>query len=274
MITAVLSPHLDDAVLSCWHLLAGPGDVTVINIFAGSPPAGTAPPWWDRLTGAADPVARMRERVREDARALGRAGRAAVNLGFLDEQYRDGEQAVTPLVEELRRRLEPGARVCAPAALGDHPDHALVRAAALELWRGGAAVALYADVPHAIPQGWPAWVVGDTSRRDDPTAAAWERALGATGIAPAELTSTVNMLDAAAHAAKLEAAAIYGTQLAGLVAYGFQPLTEGDALRYEVLWTLPSAVRGEHLLAHGAAQGLVGEPGADALDDRLGQRQL
>ena len=46
----ILSPHLDDAVLSCWHVLSGPADVRVINLFAGLPALGAAPGWWDRRT--------------------------------------------------------------------------------------------------------------------------------------------------------------------------------------------------------------------------------
>src|SRR3954468_1605952 len=49
--TTILSPHLDDAVLSCWHVLTGPGEVAVVNVFAGVPPAGAPVGWWDRLSG-------------------------------------------------------------------------------------------------------------------------------------------------------------------------------------------------------------------------------
>ncbi len=38
--TVILSPHFDDAVLSCWHVLASAGEVLVVNVFAGEPPAG------------------------------------------------------------------------------------------------------------------------------------------------------------------------------------------------------------------------------------------
>ena len=48
--TVILSPHFDDAVLSCWHLLASAGEVLVVNVFAGEPPAGTLG-WWDRARG-------------------------------------------------------------------------------------------------------------------------------------------------------------------------------------------------------------------------------
>ena len=73
----ILSPHLDDAVLSCWHLLSGPGDVSVINVFAGSPPPGSGASWWDRLSGATDSAARMAERLAEDREAFAIAGRTA-----------------------------------------------------------------------------------------------------------------------------------------------------------------------------------------------------
>src|SRR5271168_5553044 len=131
--TVILSPHFDDAVLSCWDLLASEGEVLVVNVFAGEPPAG-ALGWWDRLAGASDSGAAVRARVEEDRRALALAGRAAVNLPFLDSQYREPDQAPGELVEALRGVLVAGARIYAPASLGDrHRDHTAVRAAALAL---------------------------------------------------------------------------------------------------------------------------------------------
>jgi pimeloyl-ACP methyl ester carboxylesterase len=60
--TIILSPHFDDAVLSCWHLLASAGEVLVVNVFAGEPPAGTLG-WWDELAGASDSAAAVRQRA-------------------------------------------------------------------------------------------------------------------------------------------------------------------------------------------------------------------
>ena len=90
--TVILSPHFDDAVLSCWHVLASAGEVLVVNVFAGEPPAG-ALGWWDRLAGASDSATAVRTRIEEDRQALALAGRTAVNLPFLDSQYRHGDQA-------------------------------------------------------------------------------------------------------------------------------------------------------------------------------------
>ena len=56
----LLSPHLDDAVLSCWHVLSSSADVVVLNVFTAIPPAGTQTPRWDRVTGSDDSADRMR----------------------------------------------------------------------------------------------------------------------------------------------------------------------------------------------------------------------
>jgi LmbE family N-acetylglucosaminyl deacetylase len=244
MVATILSPHLDDAVLSCWHLLEQPGEVIVINVFAGIPASRGAPAWWDQLTGARNSGQRLRERVEEDRRALAVAGRAPVNLGFLDEQYRDAEQPLAPLVAQIEDRLVPSAHVYAPAAFGGHADHALVRAAALELRKRGFQVSLYADLPHATLHGWPAWVVGrGTSVSSDLPAALWDRTLAETGLSTATMTRVVHDLDPHVHSLKLEAVRAYVTQLQGLVAFGGRPLADRETLGFEVLWKLPSPVR-------------------------------
>src|SRR5437764_70469 len=71
----ILSPHLDDAVLSCWHLLTQVGEVAVINVFAGVPTELGGPAWWDEYTGASDSAERVRERIEEDRTALAVPGR-------------------------------------------------------------------------------------------------------------------------------------------------------------------------------------------------------
>ena len=90
----ILSPHFDDAVLSCWHVLARAGEVLVVNVFAAEPAAG-ALGWWDRHAGAADSARAVRTRIEEDRQPLALAGRTAVKLPFLDGQYRHGDQAAT-----------------------------------------------------------------------------------------------------------------------------------------------------------------------------------
>jgi hypothetical protein len=94
--------------------------VLVVNVFAGEPRAGTLG-WWDELAGATDSAAAVRTRVEEDRQALALAGRTAINLSFLDSQYRKGDQASGEIVRALRGVLAKDARIYAPASLGD--DH-------------------------------------------------------------------------------------------------------------------------------------------------------
>jgi LmbE family N-acetylglucosaminyl deacetylase len=241
MVTAILSPHLDDAVLSCWHLLTEPRDVTVINVFAGVP-SRKAAAWWDQHTGAIDSAERMRERIAEDRRSLALAGRAPVNLDFLDDQYRDTEQALAPVTAQIARSLIPGAHVYAPGAFAGHPDHLLVRAAALELRREGFPVTLYADLPHATVHGWPTWVRrSNNSAAKDLAAGFWDRSLAATGISPLAMTPLVHGLEADAYARKLAAMRAYGTQAQALADVLGRPLSDPDTFGYEVVWALPQA---------------------------------
>jgi LmbE family N-acetylglucosaminyl deacetylase len=233
--TVVLSPHLDDAVLSCWHVLAGPGAVEVINVFAGSPNSRPGPAWWDRVTGATDSAERMRERVAEDREALSSIERQPVNLPFLDEQYRDGEQDVDSIAAQIESRVEHAGHVHAPAALvKGHGDHALVRAAALDLRESGTRVSLYADLPHALEFGWPSWVTGEP-RRLDP-APYWEWLLDGSGISRERLRPEIHELDPDERDRKLEAIRTYRTQLAALEIMfgGLDP----ERLRYEVTWEI------------------------------------
>ena len=239
MSLVVLSPHLDDAVLSCWHLLEGSEVVTVVNVFTGSPTPGMRPPRWDRATGAHDPVARMRQRREEDRRALGLVGRAAVNLGLLDAQYGRIQSPVGPLLARLQRWRDPATVLYAPVALSRHPDHELVRDVALDLARAGWRVVLYADLPHGIRHGWPVWVAGRPEPAGRNVSGAWNSVLEEAGLPIDELSPRVWPLTESARRRKLRALEEYRTQRAALDALAFAPLGDARALAFEVSWALP-----------------------------------
>src|SRR5437588_12361838 len=113
MVTAILSPHLDDAVLSCWHLLTEPHEVMVVNVLAGVPAAGAVTGWWDTSSGSTDSREAVMDRIEEDRGALALAGRVPLNLEFLDDQYRDAPAAVDRVLDVLRDALPRGAQVLA-----------------------------------------------------------------------------------------------------------------------------------------------------------------
>jgi len=229
----ILSPHLDDAVLSCWHLLCGPGEVSVINVFAGSPPAGAETSWWDRETGATDSVLRMEERRAEDREAFAIAGRVAIDLDFLDDQYKPDGQSVQAVVAGLRELIDPDVVVYAPAALGEHVDHEQVRSAALEMAAAGQPVRLYADFPHAVRHGWPRWING--TKADNGVAEEWEQRL--SGLGRAQPRADVHHLVAAERERKLRAVSAYRTQIPALQS-AFGEVEGFPAFQHEVIWTL------------------------------------
>ena len=235
-VTTILSPHPDDAVLSLWGTLAGPGDVRVINLFTGSPNGRPEPGWWDRMTGADDAASRGRERLAEDEQALGLLGRVPVNLGFLDRQYRADDQPIGTLLEEVMDALPGDALVMAPAALTSHRDHLQAREVALELRGRGMRVTLYADLPHATLYGWPASVTGSGAPAHLDAEVYWETKLAGTGASPGE--ADVRELAEAELESKLEAVRCYRTQVTALDAR-YSILSRPDVLRYEVLWPLP-----------------------------------
>jgi len=235
--TFVISPHPDDAVLSCWTLLSAPGDVQVINVFTAAPAATASPrvAWWDRLTGAVDGAARMAERLVEDEQALGLAGRASVNLGLLDGQYRRGPTSVAQIAEAVAGVIGRRARLVAPAGLGGVHDHELVRDAALRLERDGHEVAFYADLPHAIRFGWPPSVTGEDPVEGVDVDGCWAALLARDVRAAETLSREVNVLDDDAISAKLAAVGTYRTQLPALLALNGR-LGDPATFRYEAIW--------------------------------------
>jgi LmbE family N-acetylglucosaminyl deacetylase len=234
MRVAVLSPHFDDAVLSCWHVLRAPGTVVVVNVFSGAPSGGGPLGWWDRRTGARDSAARMRERAREDRAALAIAGRTAVDLGLLELQYRAARAAPEVVTERITVAVAGCDVVHAPLALDAHPDHVLVRDAALQLRSAGTCVRLYADLPHGLSHGRPTWLAHDGVPSVD---AAWARAV-ADAVPEGRPSPRVHALAVDERQRKLAAVAAYRTQLPALEAMAFAPLEE--SLRYEVVWELSS----------------------------------
>ncbi len=232
----ILSPHLDDAVLSCWHLLSGRDDVAVINVFAGTPPPGSGPTWWDRLSGATDSVLRMEERRAEDREAFAIAGRSAIDLDFLDDQYEPTNQPIEAIVSRLRELIDPRAVVYAPAALGEHRDHESVRNAALELAASGQRVRLYADHPHAVQRGWPTWIDGTETETGRDVAAHWDRRLSDAGVEQPPQPA-VHHLSAAEQKRKLRAVSAYRTQIRALGST-FGEIEGFPAFPYEVVWNV------------------------------------
>lgn len=235
----VLSPHLDDAVLSCWSVLTSPDDVRPVNVFSKAPPPGSVTRY-DRICGARDSAENVHERLAEDARALEAAGRAPVNLALLDRQYRRPWQ--TPSLKDLDDRLVHAVprvqALYAPAALGfaPQPDHELVRRFALAAARAGIRLGLYADVPYAVAFGWPHWVSGAAPDPHLDVDAYWQQlehdVPGIGGIRDARVVRLTQ--DEAGR--KLAAMQAYRTQFAALDGGAAGLLRNAAIHGFEVFW--------------------------------------
>src|SRR5579863_3221040 len=102
----VISPHLDDAALSCTLFLAANPGCRLTTVFAGGPSSVRPLTPWDRaaryFAEGADVTAIRRT---EDTNAAALVNAEAVHLSFWDRQYRnpgygyDGldEQALAPV---------------------------------------------------------------------------------------------------------------------------------------------------------------------------------
>jgi LmbE family N-acetylglucosaminyl deacetylase len=209
-----LSPHLDDAALSCGgaiHRWAAAGEsVLVASVMTGDPPdddfsafAAYQHTQWDLPPQQAYTIRRS-----EDRAALGILGASVAHLAFVDCIYRRGPEgayynsddaifgAVHPddaeLVHDLGQQFamltaeHPNdLTVYVPLGLGGHVDHQLVRRAA-EAWLDTRLV-YYEDYPY--------------TEKADPA------------VDPAELAPCLIPLDEDDVAARIEAVACYHSQI-------------------------------------------------------------
>ncbi len=180
-----LSPHLDDAALSCGgqiHRATARGaSVLVVTVMAGDPPAPALSAYaqslhsrWE-LAGEATAARRA-----EDREACAILGAQALHLDIPDCIYRGDPSGGAPfytsdpdifgpihpgdrpLLDKLIRRLvdlPPAEEVVAPLAVGHHVDHQLVREAAEAVW--GSGLWYYEDYPYAQEPGAVTATLGD-----------------------------------------------------------------------------------------------------------------
>jgi len=172
-----LSPHFDDAILSCGGLIArqtAEGErVVIANICTATPDPSSLSPFarfqhdrWFDLNPDTDPITL---RKAEDAAACAELGAEAVDLSELDCIYRrnaagkwlytdeeslwatlhpdDNTTALGAVLERLRSNLKPDV-IYAPLAVANHVDQQWVRAIAEGWTQDGWPVYFYEDYPY------------------------------------------------------------------------------------------------------------------------------
>jgi LmbE family N-acetylglucosaminyl deacetylase len=221
----ILSPHFDDAALSCGGWAASnvePERASVITIFGGVPDYSEvknlplAAKLHAEMGSSDDPVGRRRQ---EDASSLAILGIPGSFLEYHSADYRrnsDGtpsyldwtqvqnnlvlsdQQLANQLCDELLARFPTPNEIefWVPFGIGGHVDHRIVRDTGLLLLGLGYAVAFFEDLPYVSSRGVPKAIL-DSS--------AW--------------TPEHHFFDQAALAKKAEAVYAYTSQLPSLV-YG------------------------------------------------------
>lgn len=123
----IVSPHLDDAVLGCSHLMSAHPGVTVVTVFAGRPMEYPSPmERWDTICGFVEGDEVHVARRAEDAAALAVLDATPLWLDFVEHSYLEREdwprpEDIVDTLEATLRELDPTA-VFAPFGLAN-PDH-------------------------------------------------------------------------------------------------------------------------------------------------------
>jgi LmbE family N-acetylglucosaminyl deacetylase len=168
-----LSPHFDDAVLSCGGLISEQTrqgiPVEIWTICAGDPPPGSLSRMAKKIhkewgTGNAEETVFLRRS--EDREAASRVGAGVFHSDTPDCIYRRGSDGTllytvsvfdpwNPLEKDLHAhiaeaisvRLQPEDVVVCPLAIGSHVDHIFTRRAIESL---GLPLLYYADIPYLL----------------------------------------------------------------------------------------------------------------------------
>jgi hypothetical protein len=161
-IYTVISPHLDDAVLSCALLLAANRRSCITTVFAGGPSAISPLGDWDKAGRYfRDGVDVVGVRRGEDISAAAMVNASTVHLPYWDRQYRNEKHAYhglsdndlpASIADELQRKADQlqGGAWLIPLGLG-HADHRITTEACLIFAeRCAEDIYVYEELPYAV----------------------------------------------------------------------------------------------------------------------------
>jgi LmbE family N-acetylglucosaminyl deacetylase len=147
----IVSPHLDDAVLSIGTAIVGSvrggAAITVLTVFAGEPSSRTPAGRWDRRSGFSSEGQACRIRREEDRAACAILGATPQWLPFADEQYdrRGGEAEV---LEAVVKAIDGSDMVAIPGWPLANADHAWLSQLLVRSDLDSKRIALYAEQPY------------------------------------------------------------------------------------------------------------------------------
>lgn len=128
----VISPHLDDAILSAGQFIAGRnGNVDVLTVFSGIPMAEGLLTDYDKSCGFKTSKDAMVVRRQEDTEAMAILNARPIYTDILDSQYDKKQTGITKVIRKtiIEHNYE---MIIGPLGLR-HPDHIAVSNALLKL---------------------------------------------------------------------------------------------------------------------------------------------
>jgi LmbE family N-acetylglucosaminyl deacetylase len=148
----VVSPHLDDAVLSLGAAIArwtrGGAAVDVVTVFAGDTESTRPASKWDRRAGFETEGSAVRARREEDWLACSLVGAQPVWLPLAEAAYEAAHDAAA-VRSALSQAVAGADAVLLPGPPLDHPDHAWLAALPPgDDWRGR--IGVYLAQPYAF----------------------------------------------------------------------------------------------------------------------------
>ncbi len=168
----VVSPHLDDAVLSCSRFMAVHPGAHVITVFAGNPPQYPDPMrLWDVQSGFEPGEDVMEARRNEDHNALALLDATPHHLDFIEHTYLPNDtpvapDVIAPVLRDAIQGLAP-TLVLAPFGLAN-PDHDVTHRACMRVrdeLADNVAWWLYQDFGYHYIPGMLAWRTSQLFRR-------------------------------------------------------------------------------------------------------------
>jgi len=178
-----ISPHQDDAILSCGELISqisGKTDVTVVNVFtkAHEKPYTLSAKQFLKNSYSSDAETLYKERKAEDKKVLSNFSVSIIDLNFQDALFRKNKKssflgtllpevdhiyptyrwhivkgiskrdyAVDDLKKKLKIFTKKNTLIFAPVGIGNHADHLAVRKACEEIC-ASESIVLYSDFPY------------------------------------------------------------------------------------------------------------------------------
>lgn len=168
----ILSPHLDDGILSCGGLISAlcfRYRVEVWTLFCRAPwmgPYSGTAQWLHSVSGGKTGSRLARARRKEDLKACGMLGAHSKHFSWQDAVYRrgldkqflyqdcrqdswkrDDEPTIREIMKILHKNLKADDCVLVPMGIGRHVDHLIVKHAAQQTEHPG--LAYYQDIPYA-----------------------------------------------------------------------------------------------------------------------------